>query len=209
MIRVKICGITSEKDALAAVESGADALGFVFYPQSPRSIKPEHAKKIIAAVPPFVSTVGVFVDRPTAEIEDICSFTGINIVQLHGSEPPADCRISKKVIKAFRIKEMSDLSMLTDYSNASAFLLDTYSDIAIGGTGQVFNWEVAVEARKLGKIILAGGLSPDNIEDAIRTVHPYAVDVSSGVEGTEKGKKDPAKLKFFIQKAKSAFNKYA
>ena len=204
MSKVKICGITNKNDALAAVSFGADALGFVFYPQSPRYVNPEVVKEIIAALPPFISSVGVFVDKPKVEIVEICSFTGLDIIQFHGSETPEDCNIDKKIIKAIRVKELSDLKQLENY-DVSAFLLDTYSDDAIGGTGQVFNWEIAVEARKLGNIILAGGLTPDNIEDAIKTVQPYGVDVSSGVEGNEKGKKDHKKLELFIQRAKSVF----
>ena len=209
MTRVKICGITNKDDALAAVSFGADALGFVFYPQSPRSVEPETVKEIISAVPPFVSTVGVFVDKPKTEIEAICSLTSLNIVQFHGSESPEDCNINKKTIKAIRIKDLSDLDVLNKYTSVSAFLLDTYSDDAIGGTGQVFNWNIAVEAKKYGNIILAGGLKLDNIEDAIRTVQPYGVDVSSGVEGDIKGRKNHMKMKKFIQKAKHSFLKNA
>ena len=209
MVKIKICGITNKDDALAAVSFGADALGFVFYPQSPRSVDPETVKEIISALPPFLNTVGVFVDKPGTEIKEICSFTGLDIVQMHGSETPEDCNIDKKTIKAIRIKELSDLDMLNKYTGVSAFLLDTYSDKAIGGTGQVFNWEIAVAARGLGNIILAGGLTPDNVEIAIKTVQPFGVDVSSGVEGSEPGKKDHKKLELFIQRAKSTFYKYA
>jgi len=208
MSTVKICGITNKDDALAAVSFGADALGFVFYPPSPRSVDPEIVKEIIADLPPFISTVGVFVDKPKAEIEEICSFTGLDIVQFHGSETPEDCNIDKKTIRAIRVKDLSDLDVLDKYTSVSAFLLDTYSDDAIGGTGQTFNWDIAVKAKKYGNIILAGGLTPDNIEDAIRTAQPYGVDVSSGVEGSEKGKKDHTKLELFIQRAEGAFYKY-
>jgi phosphoribosylanthranilate isomerase len=151
----------------------------------------------------------VFVDKPKTEMEEICSVIGLGIAQLHGSEAPEDCTIDMKMIKAIRVKDLSDLDVLHKYTSVSAFLLDTYSDDAIGGTGQVFNWDIAVEAKKFGNIILAGGLTPDNIEDALRTVQPYGVDVSSGVEGSEKGKKDHNKLELFIQRAKSAFYKYA
>ena len=209
MVKVKICGITNIEDGFAAVSFGADALGFVFYPQSPRSVDPEMVKEIISALPPFLSTVGVFVDKPKSEIEKICSFTGIDIAQLHGHESPDDCKLSEKVVKAIRVKELNDLDGLHKYTSVSAFLLDTYSDDAIGGTGQTFNWDIAVKAKKYGNIILAGGLTPDNIEDAISTVQPYGVDVSSGVEGREKGKKDHTKLELFIKRAKSAFYKYA
>ncbi|MBI4843127.1 MAG: phosphoribosylanthranilate isomerase [Nitrospirae bacterium] len=202
MVHVKICGITNRDDAEKAVEFGADALGFVFYKKSPRAITPDRAKSIIASLPPFISAVGVFVDEGTDRIEEIVSHTGIDTVQLHGSEPPEACSLSKKVIKAFRIRELSDLNSLKKYKSASAFLLDTYSPDTFGGTGQVFNWDIAVEAKKLGKIILAGGLNADNVEKAIVTVKPYGVDVSSGVEGNQKGKKDLDKLKSFIETAK-------
>ncbi|RJQ55283.1 MAG: phosphoribosylanthranilate isomerase [Nitrospiraceae bacterium] len=206
MVRVKICGITNPDDAFAALDYGADALGFVFYPRSPRSVSPEDARKIISSLPPFVSTVGVFVDLKKKEVDDITCYAGLNIIQLHGSEPPEYCNdfAGKKVIKAIRVKELSDLEPLSRYKSASAFLLDTYSPGEIGGTGRIFNWEIAIEAKKSGRIILAGGLTPDNIEEAIRFVQPYGVDVASGVEGKEKGKKDHKKLRAFIEKARSA-----
>lgn len=208
MLKIKICGITNIKDALSSLNYGADALGFVFYSKSPRAITPEDAKEIISSLPPFVTTIGVFVDKTREEIEQIASFTGVDTVQLHGSETPECCDINKKVIKAFRIKELSDLDPLSRYKRISAFLLDTYSPDTIGGTGQIFNWEIAVEAKKLGRIILAGGLTPENIEEAVRFVQPYAVDVASGVEGKTKGIKDLKKLKSFIEKAKSASLKH-
>jgi phosphoribosylanthranilate isomerase len=208
MPKIKICGITNSDDALAAINYGADALGFVFYPESPRAIIPEEAKKIISSLPPFVTTIGVFVDNPKKELEGIVSYTGIDIIQLHGSEPPEYCDLSKKIIKAIGIKELSDLEPLNRYKNISAFLLDTYSKDVIGGTGQIFNWEIAVEAKKFGRIILAGGLTPENIEEAVTLVQPYAVDVASGVEGRKKGIKDHKKLKLFIERAKKASLKY-
>ncbi len=134
---------------------------------------------------------------------------GLDIIQLHGSESPEYCNLSRKVIKAIRVKDLSDLITLNHYKTASAFLLDTYSPNEIGGTGQIFNWEIAVEAKKFGKIILAGGLKPENIEEAIKLVQPYGVDVSSGVEGSKKGKKDHKKLKLFIEKSRKASMKYA
>ncbi len=209
MVKIKICGTTNKDDALAAVSFGADAIGFVFYPQSPRSIDPQAAKDIISVLPPFLTTVGIFVDAEKTEIEDICAFTGIDVIQLHGSETPEDCRIYKKTIKAIRVKDSSDLNDLSNYDAVSAFLLDTYAEDEYGGTGKTFNWDIAVKAKKFGNIILAGGLTPENIEDAIRIVQPYGVDVSSGVEGSDKGKKDHKKLELFIQRAKSAFYKYA
>lgn len=208
MTRIKICGITNSEDAFAAINYGADALGFVFYPESPRAIMPEEAKKIISLLPPFVTTIGVFVNQPKKELEEIVNLTGIDAVQLHGSEPPEFCDLSNKVIKAIRVKELSDLRLLSHYKNISAFLLDTYSQDTIGGTGRIFNWEIAVEAKKFGKIILAGGLTPENIEEAIHLVQPYAVDVASGVEGEKKGRKDHKKLKLFIERARNASLKH-
>ncbi len=205
MTRIKICGITNIEDAVTAIKYGADALGFVFYPNSPRNIIPETARSIVQSLPPFITTVGVFVDEDVSNIEKTASYVGLNTIQLHGSEPPESCNLSRKVIKAIRIKDLSDLESLNVYKNVSAFLLDTYSPNAYGGTGHVFNWEIAVDARKFGRIILAGGLTPDNIAEAVQMVQPYGVDVSSGVEGISKGKKDHKKLKLFIERAKSAF----
>jgi phosphoribosylanthranilate isomerase len=205
MLRIKICGITNPEDALAAIKYGADALGFVFYSESPRSITPDKAKEIISLLPPFITTVGVFVDEKVSDIEKTVQHTGIDIVQLHGSEPPEYCKdiSSKRVIKAIRIKELTDLEPLKHY-RASAFLLDTYTPDSIGGTGLVFNWEIAIEAKRFGRIILAGGLTPENIEDAVKMVQPYGIDVASGVEGSEKGKKDHNKLRLFIERARKA-----
>ncbi len=209
MVKIKICGITNKEDALAAISFGTDALGFVFYPKSPRAVEPETVKEIICALPPFVTTVGVFVDTPKTEIEHLCYVTGLDIVQFHGSELPEDCHVTGKTIKAIRVKDLSDLDVLNRYTTVSAFLLDTYSDKAPGGTGQIFNWDIAVEAKKYSNIILAGGLTPDNIEEAIKIVQPYGVDVSSGVEGSIKGKKDHAKLELFIKRAKGTFSNNA
>lgn len=209
MLKVKICGITNIKDALTAIEYGADALGFVFYPGSPRAITPETAKPIIVSLPPFISTVGVFVNEDMANLQKTASYTGLDVIQLHGSEPPGYCVANNKIIKAIRVKDFADLKPLQLYKTVSAFLLDTYSPDAIGGTGEVFNWEIAVEAKKFGRIILAGGLTPDNIEEAVKIVQPYGVDVSSGVEGSKKGIKDHEKLRLFIERAKKASMTYA
>lgn len=201
MVKVKICGITNLEDAFAAVDYGADALGFVFYKGSPRYISPETAKEIIRQLPPFITTVGVFVDEPTSNIEDILKSVPLDVVQFHGHESPEACMLFRRGIKAIRVKELSDLEPLKRYT-VSAFLLDTYTPESLGGTGQIFNWDIAVAAKQFGKIILAGGLNPENIEKAIRWVRPYAVDVSSGIE-KEKGKKDLKRMKLFIEKAKA------
>lgn len=209
MARIKICGITNAEDAVAAVKYGADALGFVFYSESPRSITPDDARSIVSSLPVFVTTVGVFVDEAEKKIEEISSHVGLNAIQLHGSEPPGYFNFSRKVIKAIRVKDLSDLAPLNLYQNVSAFLLDTYAPDKFGGTGHVFNWEIAIEAKKFGDIILAGGLTPDNITEAVQMVQPYGVDVSSGVEGSIKGRKDHNKLKVFIERAKRASMNYA
>lgn len=208
MGRVKICGITNIEDAVAAAEYGADAIGFVFQPKSPRAITPETAKNIVSALPPFITTIGVFVNESKLEIERIIRYVGLNIVQLHGNEPPDACRLNRKVIKAIRVKDLTDLESLKRY-NVSAFLLDTYSPHTMGGTGQIFNWDIAVEAKKFGRIILAGGLNHENIEEAIKWVRPYGIDVATGVESNKKGEKDHKKLKLFIEKAREAFTVYA
>jgi phosphoribosylanthranilate isomerase len=202
MVKVKICGITNLGDALVAAESGADALGFVFFEGSPRYIQPDDAAKIIRALPPFVATVGVFVNEKPEEVERIMKRTAVDVAQFHGNEPPGACVIGRRVIKAIRIKDLTDLEPLRHY-RVSAFLLDTYSPESFGGTGQIFNWEIAVEAKQFGKIILAGGLNHENVARAVRRVRPYAVDVSSGVE-EKKGRKDHKKLKIFIERAKGA-----
>ena len=203
-IKVKICGITNLDDALAAVEYGADALGFVFFTGSPRYVSHEKVGAIIKKLPSFTTTVGVFVDERIEQIERMIGLTGIDIVQFHGNEPPEMCNISRRIIKAIRVKSLESLDALKNYRDmVSAFLLDTFMPDIFGGTGQIFNWDIAVDAKQLGKIILAGGLTPDNIAEAVRHVRPYGVDVSSGVE-SEKGKKDHKKMKLFIERAKGA-----
>ena len=200
-VRVKICGITNSEDAHAAVEYGADALGFVFA-KSPRQITKEQARDIIAELPPFVSPVGVFVDEKADMIKEICDFCGIHTVQLHGNEQPSYLKELEgyKLIKAFRVKEEDDLKQLANYK-PHAFLLDSYVKGVMGGTGVSFKWEIARQAHKYGTIILSGGLTPKNVKEAIQMVKPYAVDVSSGVESSP-GKKDKSLVKRFIANAK-------
>ncbi|MCL0046773.1 phosphoribosylanthranilate isomerase [Thermodesulfovibrionales bacterium] len=202
MVKIKICGITNLEDALAAVDYGADALGFVFFQKSPRYVSPEKAMEIISCLPPFITTVGVFVNEDAKRISETVEIAGINILQMHGDESPDECYIWHRVIKAFRIKDFTDLRPLEKY-RVSAFLLDTYSPEFFGGTGQIFNWDIAREAKRVGRIILSGGLGPENVEKAIRHVRPYAVDVSSGIEEA-KGKKDFKKMRAFIEIAKAA-----
>lgn len=200
-MRVKICGITNNEDAHAAVEYGADALGFVFA-KSPRQITNEQARDIIENLPPFVTPVGVFVDEQIDTLKEICDFCGIQTVQLHGNESPLylnDLR-GYKIIKAFRVKEEDDLKPLANYK-PHAFLLDSFVKGVMGGTGVSFNWEIARQAHKYGTIILSGGLTSENVKEAIQMVKPYAVDVSSGVESSP-GKKDKELMKQFIMNSK-------
>jgi len=200
MVRIKICGITNLADALLAAALGADALGFIFYPKSPRQVATETAREIIAQLPPFVASVGVFVDEEAAVVRELAASLGLDWVQLHGQESPEYCRnLGRKVIKGFRIKNEDSLRLLADYQGAAqALLLDTYKQGQVGGTGTVFDWRLAREARKYGRIILAGGLNPDNVGQAIAIAQPAAVDAASGTEATP-GKKDPEKLRAFFK----------
>jgi phosphoribosylanthranilate isomerase len=204
MVRVKICGITNLEDAFLTAELGADALGFIFYLKSPRQVAPETAREIIAQLPPFVATVGVFVDEAAAVVQDLADRVGLDWVQLHGQEPPDYCRsLKRRVIKGFRIKDVSSLEALELYRDAvQAFLLDTYKKGQVGGTGESFDWHLAREAKQYGRIILAGGLNPENVARAIAAARPQAVDAASGTEAAP-GKKDPAKLKAFFEAVRS------
>lgn len=199
MTRVKICGITNQDDALCAAETGAHALGFVFYSKSPRNIKLRIAAKICQALPPFISKVGVFVNESEATIQKIVRECGLSAIQLHGDESPAFCqKFDLPVIKAFQIRSIKDMAQLSKYQ-VNGHLLDTYSEKMRGGTGAVFDWNLAVKAKRFGRrIILSGGLTPQNVVQAIRKVQPFAMDVSSGVEKSP-GKKDPAKIKSFLR----------
>lgn len=197
MVRVKICGIRTWDEARAALDAGAHALGFVFAP-SPRRIHPEAAREIIMKLPPFVTTVGVFVNEPRYSLLEIASFCRLDVLQLHGEEPPEYCHgISNRLIKAIRVKDIKALELIPKY-RVDAFLLDAFVPGRAGGTGHTFNWEIARRAKELGPpIILAGGLTPENVAEAIRKVRPYAVDVSSGVETN--GQKDPVKIARFLE----------
>jgi phosphoribosylanthranilate isomerase len=198
MTRIKICGITNLEDALLAVDLGADALGFVFYKESKRYIKPEEAYRIISKLPPFVSTIGVFVNQELDEIKEIKEKAGFDTIQLHGDESPDFCKkLGERLIKAIRVKDSINLEEIESYP-AQAILLDTYSTKSYGGTGESFRWEILKDLNTSKRIILSGGLTPENAARAIRIANPYAVDVSSGVEEYP-GKKDPEKLKKFIE----------
>ena len=207
-LRIKICGITRKEDAWAAVDAGADALGFVFVPGTPRFIEPERAASITRHLPPFVSCVGLFVNADPALIRAAVTEARLDTVQLHGDESPEVgllLRGQVRVIQAFRVQGPEILLQLPNYrKSADAWLLDAYVPGAAGGTGARFDWNLAVEARELGHpLILAGGLKPENIADAVRQVRPFAVDVSSGVE-ISPGRKESEKVQRLIAAARSA-----
>jgi phosphoribosylanthranilate isomerase len=200
VVRVKICGITRAEDALAAVRLGADAVGFNFWPGSRRYLTPAAARAIATRLPPFVTTVGVFVNQPEAEVLGIAEEAGLQVLQLHGDEPPDLCaRLPLPVVKAIHVDAVKTLSKLLSYE-VSAFLLDTPSR-GHGGTGQPFDWSLAEGVSEVAPVILAGGLDPENVAEAIRTVRPYAVDVASGVESSP-GVKDVAKMARFIARVR-------
>ncbi|HKS12232.1 MAG TPA: phosphoribosylanthranilate isomerase [Pseudomonas sp.] len=203
-VRSKICGITRIEDALAAAEAGADAIGFVFYAKSPRAVDVRQAREIIKALPPFVTTVGLFVNASRCELNEILEVVPLDLLQFHGDETPEDCDgYHRPWIKALRVRPGDDLQAACQhYHNASGILLDTYVAGVPGGTGEAFDWSLVPE--RLSKpVILAGGLSPDNVAQAIAQVRPYAVDVSGGVEQA-KGIKDAAKIEAFLRAVKQA-----
>jgi phosphoribosylanthranilate isomerase len=203
MTRVKICGITTAEDATDAVEAGADALGFVFVPGTPRAVPPEAVERIVAALPPFIATTGVFVDRPLQEILEIAALCRLQAIQLHGEEAAEVARsIPVKVIKAIRVKDAESLRLLATYP-AHAFLLDAFVEGRPGGTGSVLPWDLAMQVKGQARIILSGGLRPDSVHQAVRLVRPYAVDVSSGVE-IRPGRKDRQKVREFIAAVRRA-----
>ena len=203
-VTVKICGITSEADALAAAEAGADAIGLMFYEGSPRHVTLEQAKAISAALPQHVMRVGVFVNAEEAFVHQALTECMLNILQFHGDETPEECsRYPVMTLKAFRVQGEETLAQLEAYPSAG-YLLDAYVKDALGGTGATFNWDLAVRAQKFGKpIFLAGGLTPENVAEAVRKVQPFGVDVSSGVE-IEPGRKDAQQMRTFVAAAKGA-----
>ena len=205
MVRIKICGITNLEDALLAAELGADALGFIFYPKSPRKVEPEAARAIIAQLPPFVAAVGVFVDEAAAMVRDLAARVGLDWVQLHGQESPEYCRgLGRKVIKGFRIRDEKSLLELEPYRDAvQAFLLDTYKKGQVGGTGEVLTGIWPGRRKNTAGSSWPGALTPENVAQAIATAQPDAVDAASGTEASP-GKKDPAKLRAFFKAAVSS-----
>jgi phosphoribosylanthranilate isomerase len=203
-VRVKICGITNLADAQVAVEAGADALGFNFYEQSPRFIPTKTAAEISRALPPFTLRVGVFVNPAEELVLRAIGECSLSLLQFHGDEPPEFCvQFGLMSMKAFRVRDAGSLKELPKY-RTDAWLLDAYSSDTLGGTGEKFNWDLAVEAQKFGKpVFLAGGLTPENVAVAVRQVRPFGVDVASGVESSP-GKKDAAKVQAFIAAVRAA-----
>jgi len=194
-MRVKICGIRRREDALLAIELGASALGFVFWPQSPRAVTAEQVREITRRLPPFVSTVGVFVNQPKAEVFDIAARAGVSTIQLHGDETAADYAGSTlPIIKALPVGPGFTASAVDGVPAAVTVLLDAHDPVRRGGTGRPIEWSVAAAVARRRPIVLSGGLTPDNIQTAIRTVRPYAIDVSSGVESGP-GVKDESRLR--------------
>lgn len=199
--RVKICGITRPEDGVAAARLGADAIGLVFYAKSPRAVTLDQARCVVDALPPFVTTVALFVDPQPAEVEAVLDAVAPDLLQFHGSESPEFCdQFGRPWIKAIPMREGIDLAaVMEQYRQGRGVLLDTYRPGIPGGTGESFNWDL-IPAGLADKIILAGGLTPANVAEAIKKVRPYAVDVSGGVEAS-KGIKDAAKLAAFFKNA--------
>lgn len=197
--RVKICGITRLQDALTAIEAGADALGFVFYASSPRAVTPTQVQAITAMLPPFVSKVGLFVNATANEVREAIAAAGLDCLQFHGDESADYCaQFNVPYYKAIRVKpEVNLVQCELDFASASALLLDTYSEKAVGGTGESFDWALIPPGLQK-PLVLAGGLNPGNVAQAMNQAHPYAVDVSGGVEA-EKGIKSPQKIAAFMQ----------
>ncbi len=207
VVKVKVCGITNLEDAQAAVEAGADALGFVCYRKSPRFVDAEVIRAIVSELPPFVLPVGVFVNEEQKVVRDLLDRCGLVLAQLHGDETAAYCEsLGRPVLKAIRLQSRSGFLALAEFKGRAlvrGILVDAFSDAAYGGTGHRVDWNLAAEASQLGRVILAGGLTPENVGEAIKIVRPYGVDVSSGVEANP-GRKDHAKVRAFIKAAKLA-----
>ncbi|NBQ70050.1 MAG: phosphoribosylanthranilate isomerase [Nitrosomonadaceae bacterium] len=201
-VRVKVCGITRSEDAIAAIQNGVDAIGFVFWPHSARYIDPEFARRIAEVIPPFICTVGVYVDPDAAWVEETARAAKLNLLQFHGDESPEFCnQFPQPYIKAIRVKLDTDLLQYAQrYGAAKGLLLDTYAADMPGGTGHAFDWQLIPQQLSL-PLILSGGLNPDNVARAIKQTQPWAVDVSSGVEAS-KGIKDEKKIIAFMQGVK-------
>jgi phosphoribosylanthranilate isomerase len=203
-VKIKICGVTNASDARVAADAGADAIGLMFYSGSPRQITMEVAQEISRSLPASVIKTGVFVDPDPSEVFAAIQLCNLNLLQFHGAETPEFCQqFGVMTMKAFRVQNADSLAALSDF-RTDAFLLDSYVAGKSGGTGETFNWDMAVKAKQFGRpIFLAGGLTPENIASAIRAVEPFGVDVSSGVEFSP-GRKDPEKIRAFIAAARAA-----
>ncbi|HUL30845.1 MAG TPA: phosphoribosylanthranilate isomerase [Thermodesulfobacteriota bacterium] len=199
MVSVKICGITNIRDAKYAVESGADALGFIFYPKSRRSVTPEKAKEIIQKIPGCIARIGVFVNEEIGTVKEIVSFCGLHLIQLHGDESPQYCGEfpMSSLIKTVSHWADEEIKKLEDYC-VKAILVDAHDPGHYGGTGRNSDWALALKVKKIHPLILAGGLNRENIKKAIETVGPHGVDINSGVEASP-GKKDPYKIREIVE----------
>ena len=205
IVHVKICGVTNWSDARLAVDLGAHALGFNFYPPSPRSISPAAAWEIVRKLPPLVATVGVFVNWPAHVVAALAGALRLDGVQLHGDEQPSEVKdLARRfgVIKAFAVGPRFRLATLAKYKAASAFLLDGYHSALYGGTGRTADWRLARQAKRYGRVIVAGGLRPDNVAQAIAEAQPFGIDVASGVEARP-GKKDPRALRDLMREVEA------
>lgn len=202
--RIKICGVTSVADALRCADAGADAVGLVFYPPSPRCVTVERAAEIVGALPPFVTAVGLFVNPQPADVDAVLASCPVGLLQFHGDESPEFCaRFGHPYLKALRVRLGVDLlECLRPYEAASGWLLDAFREGEYGGTGTAFDWDL-VPPGLARPVVLSGGLSPENVSEAVRRVRPWAVDVSSGVESA-KGIKDPARVAAFIAGVRNA-----
>ena len=204
-LKIKICGITNVEDALAAVEAGADALGFVFHRESPRCVVLDVVRRIVGQLPLFVLPVGVFVNEDVKVVRDLMDGCGLALAQLHGDETAAYCEaLGRPSLKGIRLRDRGAFLVMAEYKGREqvrGFVVDASSDTLYGGTGRVADWDLAAEAARASPVLLAGGLTPENVGDAIQKVRPYGVDVSSGVE-SRPGKKDHTKIRAFINAAK-------
>ncbi len=203
--KIKICGITNPIDALHVVDAGADALGFVFYKKSLRHVSSNVVKSIVANLPPFVLPIGVFVNEEAQVVRHIMDECGLALAQIHGDETADYCEsLGRPVIRGIRLRDRHTLMAMAEYKGRArvrGFVIDAFSESSYGGTGKTADWTLAKEAARSFSFLLAGGLTPDNVQEAIQQVQPYGVDVSSGVEASP-GKKDPAKVQAFIQAVK-------
>ena len=204
MVQIKICGITNIEDAQAAAGAGADALGFIFHPASPRCVTPARAQAIIASLPPALCTVGVFVNLPAAEVLQIAEMCGLDFIQLHGSESREYCRRfpRERLIKALSFRSEEEFAAAADYP-VRAFLVDARDPVRFGGTGRTCDWNLASRFAARHPLVLAGGLNAENLDKAMEAVRPLAVDISSGVE-VSPGRKAPGRVRHFVEAVRAA-----